>query len=334
MTDRSKLVSAADFLAEIYPPTYIVDPILQRGQLTALTGMTGHGKSAVQHLLCLGVAAPIQIPGLRCKQGRALALYGENADNARLQFRATCLYYGVEPEAIRDRMIVYQYGKAMDEATSDIMRQARGGEWGDIDLVSLDTSAAYFGGDDENSNAQMREHAALQRAMTRLPAHPAVLSNCHPIKAATKDNLIPRGGGAFLNEIDSNLTLWNDGTLITVHHTKLRGPPFEAICFKLVDQELTFADGSKMSVPVAVAVNESEQVNLLTAHGIEEKALIDAMALLPGGTVREWSTACGWLMSDGRPYAVKTMRTMKRLEMQKRVKRLGSRWVLCGRSSD
>ena len=31
---------------------------------------------------------------------------------------------------------------------------------------------------------------------------------CHPVKNAAKDNLLPRGGGQFLNELDANLTLW------------------------------------------------------------------------------------------------------------------------------
>jgi hypothetical protein len=57
--------------------------------------------------------------------------------------------------------------------------------------------AASFDGEDENSNKELGAFARLLRTLTALWGHPAVIANCHPAKAATADNLIPRGGGAL-----------------------------------------------------------------------------------------------------------------------------------------
>jgi hypothetical protein len=39
-----------------------------------------------------------------------------------------------------------------------------------------------------------------------MPGGPCVLVACHPPKNAGDDNLLPRGGGAFIAEMDGNLT--------------------------------------------------------------------------------------------------------------------------------
>ena len=45
------------------------------------------------------------------------------------------------------------------------------------------------------------------RTLTTLPGGPCVLVLCHPIKHVSEpEQLLPRGGGAFLAEVDGNLT--------------------------------------------------------------------------------------------------------------------------------
>ena len=72
--------------------------------------------------------------------------------------------------------------------------------------MNVDTSATFFELENENDNAQMAAHARLMRSLTTLPGGPVVLVACHPTKSAADDNMIPRGGGAFLAEIDRILT--------------------------------------------------------------------------------------------------------------------------------
>ena len=53
---------------------------------------------------------------------------------------------------------------------------------------------------------------------------------CHPTKNPDMDNLLPRGGGAFLNEMDGNLVAIKNNSVVTVHwHGKFRGPDFAPI---------------------------------------------------------------------------------------------------------
>ena len=93
-----------------------------------------------------------------------------------------------------------------------------------VALITVDTSAAYFEGDDENSNTQQMAHAVMLRSLTEMPGGPCVLIPCHLVKNATDDNLIPRGGGAFLFEVDGNLTAKRDDLTVEVHWCgKFRG---------------------------------------------------------------------------------------------------------------
>ena len=66
---------------------------------------------------------------------------------------------------------------------------------GGVSFVLIDTSAAYYEGDEENANVQAGNHARLMRQLVNLPGEPCVLVMCHPVKNATQDNLLPRGGG-------------------------------------------------------------------------------------------------------------------------------------------
>ena len=58
---------------------------------------------------------------------------------------------------------------------------------------------------------------------------------CHPVKNAHRSNLLPRGGGAFLNELDGNLTLWSESGEVTELHWqgKIRGPDFSPLGYRL-----------------------------------------------------------------------------------------------------
>ena len=77
---------------------------------------------------------------------------------------------------------------------------------GDTALVVVDTSAAYRLDDGEDDNTNSLAWARILRVMLGLNGKPAVLAATHPTKYAAADNLLPRGGSSFLNEVDGNLT--------------------------------------------------------------------------------------------------------------------------------
>ena len=77
-------------------------------------------------------------------------------------------------------------------------------------LIIGDTASSFFPTDDENSNVQAGQYARTLRSLTECDGQPAVVVLSHPVKNASRGNLLPRRGGAFLNELDGNLTLWSD----------------------------------------------------------------------------------------------------------------------------
>ena len=110
-------------------------------------------------------------------------------------------------------------------------------QWPSFSTIIVDTSAAFFEGDDENVNTQMMAHAKRLRGLINLIAgEPTVIVTSHPIKNFNRENMLPRGGGAFMNEMDGNLTCMKvDGTMITELHWcgKFRGIGFGAVPFRL-----------------------------------------------------------------------------------------------------
>src|SRR4029077_14731110 len=150
------------------------------------------------------------------------------------------------------------------------------------------TSAAYFLGDEEMSNTQMATHARMLRKLTTLPGHPCTLALCHPIKhALDATQLLPRGGGAYLAEMDGNLTLWRQDELAILDHSgKFRGPGFQPITFRLERIEhakgLTDAKGRSISTVRAVAITNIEEDKANDDVRVKEDQLMTAMLKLQG----------------------------------------------------
>jgi len=193
---------------------------------------------------------------------------------------------------------------------------------GGVDLVIIDTSAAYFNGKDELSNTEMGAHARMLRTLTTLPGEPCVLVLCHPVKHVTDPSqLLPRGGGAFLAEVDGNLTLWkHDGVLLDLHHSdKLRGPGFEPISLRLETVTTTrLMDKKGRLIPTvrAVWISDAETERETEDARSDEDALLKTM-LIPGQSIADLANACGWHTSSGDAYKSKVQRVLKRLEKDK-----------------
>jgi hypothetical protein len=222
--------TAGQFVRAFTPPAYVVDAIIQRGFLYSLTGRTGHGKTAIMMLLAQCVARGLVFHDREVKQGGVLVLAGENPDDVRARFLVLAEAYGFDPETIP----VYFIAGVVDIA-AELPRIREETQGLDLRLVIVDTAAAYFKGDDGNSNAQQGAYARLLRELTFLSGKPAVVVPSHPVKNASKENLLPVGGGAFLNEVDGNLTLWSDaeGQTTLSWQGKFRGPEFNPLTFKL-----------------------------------------------------------------------------------------------------
>ena len=146
-------------------------------------------------------------------------------------------------------------------------------------MIVIDTFAAYFDGDDENSNAQALDFARIARRLTELPSKPAVIMPAHPVKNATKANLAPKGGSSLVNEVDGNLTLWNEGGIISLHwQVKFRGPEFDALTFetrRVESDRIMDAKGRRMPTVLAQPMLTMRKIDVAKENmSIEDKLLL------------------------------------------------------------
>jgi hypothetical protein len=223
-----RLLSSSAFCESFVPPDPLVEGIIMRGFIYALTAHTGRGKTAVALLIAYCVALGRKLGDLEVEKGRVLFLAGENSVDVQMRWIAMSQQLDFDPGSI-DVVFIderFKFSQCMDQLRTEI--EAANG----FDLIIVDSSFAFFEGEDENSNAQQGEHTARLRQLTQMAGKPAVLVLCHPPKNARDDNLQPRGGGAYVAEVDGNLTLTLTGTLSTLHwQTKFRGPDFAPMNF-------------------------------------------------------------------------------------------------------
>src|SRR5262249_36526898 len=150
--------SQANFLADFIPPDYLVDGVLQRRFVYSLTAQTGHGKTALALLLARAVGSAdsnARFGPHAVEKGRAVYFVGENPDDVRCRLIGTNAERQDDPSLDRIHYIVGVFDIAgMRERLAAAIDKLGG-----VDLVLVDTSAAYFLKDDENNNPQMGEHA-------------------------------------------------------------------------------------------------------------------------------------------------------------------------------
>jgi AAA domain len=311
------IISLADFLKGFVPPDYILDGILQRRFIYSLTGQTGHAKTAIALLIArlMSSASPDAMLGAhRVEKGRVIYFVGENADDIRARIIGAEAH-DLERDCLSFIVGRYSIATIYDQVTLEM--QALGG----ADLIIIDTSAAYFFGNEELSNTQMGDHARTLRTLTQLPGGPCVVVLCHPVKYVTHPSqLLPRGGGAFLNEMDGNLTAWrHDDDLVELHHSsdKWRGPGFEPISFKvkrITTPKLVDRKGREIPTVKVVTISEAEEAAQGNKMRADEDRLL--LELLTNGerSHADLARACKFFFEDGAPAKSRLQRTLKRLE--------------------
>jgi hypothetical protein len=178
------------------------------------------------------IATGENFAGCETFQGSVLYFAGENPQDVRARYVGMADSIGLNT----DTASIYFIDGRLDIGANLARIRREAEAIPDLRMVIIDTAAAYFQGDDGNSNAQLGAYAGLLRQLTFLPSTPTGIVNCHPIKNASADSLLPMGGSAFVNEVDGNLTLWADGgdRTTTLHwQGKFRGPEFDPISFEM-----------------------------------------------------------------------------------------------------
>lgn len=329
------ILSSGEFVRGFSPPDYLVDGIIQSGFLYSITGQTGAGKTAVALLIAACVALGEPLAGLEVKEGRVLYFAGENPDDVRMRWIGLCHELGLDPDELDAHFIegVFSISEFAERIEKDV--NALGG----VAAIFVDTTAAYFPGTDENSNVEMGAYARLLRTMTRMDCRPAVIAASHPVKNAVGDNLLPRGGGAFLNEVDGNLSLAKKAERTSELHWqgKFRGPDFKPITFDLPAITVpTLVDSRGRPIPTvrAKVVGEGEIVERAGAATRESQAMLLAIRQDGNRSLRDLAEALRWIGSDGDPDKRKAQTVTDRLKRSGHIVHDVGTWKLTKKGSE
>jgi hypothetical protein len=322
------LQSSAVFTRNFTPPDFLIEGILCRQYIYALTGHPGRGKTGVALFLAAHVATGKSLGNLEVDKGRVLILAGENPVDAKMRWIAMGQQMDFDIETVDVHFIegVFKLSQNIDTIRREV--EALDG----VDFVIVDSSAAFFEGDDENNNAQQGAHARVLRELTTLKGGPCVLVLCHPPKNAGDDNLQPRGAGAYIAEIDGNLTVSKDDMAVVLHYqAKMRGPDFAPVNFLLkpvTHERLKDSKGRLMPTVVAQYLSEAAQEEMATAARADEDRLLQAVSKNPSASVSDFAKALGWFTKKGDPYKSKVDRKIKRLRQEKLINKERDRLTL------
>ncbi len=133
------------------------------------------------------------------------------------------------------------------------------------------------------------------------------------------DNLQPRGGGAFIAEVDGNLTCTRSDTLVTLHwQGKFRGPDFEPIVLEtrtVTVDRLRDSKGRLIPTVVAQVISETERQSKAADTRSDEDAVLMALLVFDEGTASGSAVArqLGWFRSNGDPARQRATRVADRL---------------------
>jgi len=332
---KAQILSKRAFIGGFVPPDYLIAGILQRRFIYALTGQTGHAKTAVALLIARLVSCKLNaLFGHRgVKKGRVIYFVGENPDDVRMRVIGMDSRRDDEPDK-DDISFIPGGGLKINEITGVLEADLR--VHGEAALIIVDTSAAYFLGNDEMSNTQMGAHARMLRALTLLPGGPCVLVLCHPIKhVSDQAQLLPRGGSAFLAEVDGNLTLWRTSNeLIEMHwQGKFRGPDFPPMSFRLepIKDAIHDADGRAIATVEAVAITQQEQEKVEKRDDNEQDAVLRQMLVTPDQSLSDIARGLGWELENGDANKVKVSRILTGLaagQQRRLVVQVRKKWNL------
>jgi hypothetical protein len=317
------------FVEGFVPPEYVLDRVLQRRFCYSVTAQTGVGKTAVAMLLTAHVAAGRALGALDVAKGSVLYFAGENPTDIQMRWLGLTQELKLDPRATDVHFVAGAVPLSQIAARIDaeVARNKL-----TLALVVVDTAAAYFEGDDENSNSQAADHARRMRSLTMLPGGPCVVILCHPTKRAADDDLIPRGGGAFLAEVDGNIALHKRESLIVASaQGKFRGADFTPINFELnavTHPVLKDARGRDIWTVVAKPLTDAGKQQLEATSRRHEDGLLRAIEKYPGASLRELAEALRWLDKAGKPVAEKVRRAAELLAREKLIVKHRGAWQL------
>jgi hypothetical protein len=336
-----KVKTLAEALADIDPPDILVERLrIAKGYTYSLTAITGTGKTAFLVRLALSIAFGLPVGGVPVTPTRVLYLAGENPDDTLPRFTVAAHAMGIDLAEVGDRIIIttatFDIG-----ATGDIIAE-QVSAYGDVGLVIVDTGPSFFAAsnfaDGENSNMDMINFAhALRSAAKTLGKKTTLIAAMHPAKAAaSKEDLVPRGGGAFVNEVDGNLTLWSKdgGATAELHWTrKFRGAQFEPLMLRNVKTSnggMPDASGKPMVSVYAAEMTEGEVIQQEKVDRSNAEKILAVLLKAPknGMGPTEIAKEAKLFNKNGEPLKSTVGTILKTFEAEKMVTKINGNYAL------
>lgn len=315
--------NSGDFVRDFVPPDYLIDSIFQRRYCYSITAQTGVGKTTVAMRLAAHVAIGKPLGEIGVERGTVIYFAGENPTDITMRWLGLCKEMGLDPEKVDVHFIpgVLHLSKVTERITNEIVEKRL-----QPSLIVVDTAAAYFEEDNDNDNVQAGNHARRLRSLCGLPGGPCVLVLCHPTKNAQDDNLVPRGGGAFLNEVDGNIALRRDGeTIVAFALGKFRGPEFTPINFglKVIRDHPRLVDTKGRPVPtiVAIPISAAEHQRQEERAQTNEDKVLELLCNEPGLKQKDICDKLGWANHSS------ASRILRNLVDEKLVKSTRGYWI-------
>jgi AAA domain len=297
----ARIKGISEFLSEYEPIKYTIDGLLPGGSIYGLTAKRGAGKTAFLTATALAVSTGREdFLGFEVEKGRVAYIILENPTDFRMKLSVTAFARNVDVPSLNDAIRIIDMRLPQGQIMELLKRDAD--RLGPFQVVAYDTFQAGFARADFNDNNDTLKHAQSLREFTKLPGNPSVLVACHPVKNATKDNLEPYGGGSTMNELDGNLTAWNESGLIELGFNKVRGPEFEPVYFrieKIGSPEILDNKGRQPQLPVlfrmtSQAVDERQDDSEMQRTNEDITLIIKAMRDNAGATFAQLEVATGF----------------------------------------
>ena len=128
----------------------------------------------------------------------------------------------------------------------------------------------------------------------------------------------PRGGGAFIAEVDGNLTTSKSNGMTILHwQGKFRGPEFAPVTFQLntvTSEHLKDSKGRPIPTVVAKYLSEAAQEEIeRSVRGNENRVLELYASPTPPASLAKAAVALGWRLRSGPEDKMKVKRAIKAL---------------------
>jgi hypothetical protein len=314
--------SSREFVAGFIPPDYLVDGLLQEAFLYSNTGATGAGKTAIMLRLAASVALGIVFAGRETKKRRVLYLAAENPADVRMRWIALAQQMDFDADMIA---VFFVEGAFKISKMGERLKQEAERVGGEFGLVIIDTGPVFYEGDDENNRTQQARHAAMLRELIAIiPGKPVVIANVHPVKNAAPDNLLPAGGGSFLNQVDGNLTAAKTDNTTELHwQGKYRGVEFAPMHFMLrtaTHERLKDSKGRLIPTVVCDWISDSAKEDIAKQKVNDEDRLLALIDADPKASTATLATKMEWKLYNGDPNKMKVGRALKAMIKHKLVR--------------